>query len=209
MRHRQVFAVAAVALAGLTTACGNRPNNLETYYDDPPVNDATSAAPVVPPPAARPAAPSPSAPVPDPRVAAGAAASAALLSDEDVADEGVVPGSGKASGCLSGLAPGERRSASWVYPSGSGLTHEVTAYPGRSGAEVVSATQCAGQVLAVPPQPGVTGQRAWCDGSTCTVLVAKGELVSALCVVASTPARAADAAKRLLPRVVAKLVAQP
>ncbi|QRP49999.1 hypothetical protein [Amycolatopsis sp. FDAARGOS 1241] len=204
MRHRQVLAVAAVALVGLTAGCGHRPNNLETYYDDPaPAGDAASAAPVVPPPAEHPAPPSPS--VPDPR----AAASAALLSDEDVADEGVAPGPGKASGCLSGLAPGERRSASWVYPSGSGLTHEVTAYPGRSGAEVVAATECAGQVLSVPAQPGVTGLRAWCDGSTCTVLAAKGELVSALSVVASTPARAADAAKRLLPRVVAKLAAQP
>ncbi|WP_326835878.1 hypothetical protein VSH64_13270 [Amycolatopsis rhabdoformis] len=208
MRHRQVFAVAAVALVGLTTACGHRPNNLETYYDDPaPVNDSTSAAPLSPPPPVSPAS-SPSA-APDPRISAAAAASAALLSDEDVAEEGVTPGPGKASGCLSGLAQGERRSASWVYPSGSGLTHEVTAYAGGSGADVVSAADCAGQVLTVAPQPGVSAQRAWCEGSTCTVLLAKGELVSALSVVASTPARAADAAKRLLPKVVAKLVAQP
>ncbi|WP_432844694.1 hypothetical protein ACQPXB_25555 [Amycolatopsis sp. CA-161197] len=208
MRHRQVLAVAAVALVGLTTACGNRPNNLQTYYDDPtPTSDATSSAPVTPPPAAPPS--TPASPSPDPRILAAAAASAALLSDEDVAEEGVAPGPGKASGCLSGLAQGERRSASWVYPSGSGITHEVTAYAGGSGAEVVSAADCAGQVLAIPPQPGVSQQRAWCDGSTCTVLLAKGELVSALSVAASTPARAADAAKRLLPKLVAKLVAQP
>ncbi|MEU4671433.1 hypothetical protein AB0F91_26490 [Amycolatopsis sp. NPDC023774] len=208
MRHRQVLAVAAVALAGFTTACGNRPNDLETYYDDPTsVNDATSFAPVTPPPAAPPS--TPASPSPDPRILAAAAASAALLSDEDVAEEGVAPGPGKASGCLAGLAQGERRSASWVYPSGSGITHEVTAYAGGSGADVVSAADCAGQVLAIPPQPGAAQQRAWCEGSTCTVLLAKGELVSALSVVASTPARAADAAKRLLPKVVAKLVAQP
>ncbi|WIX76158.1 hypothetical protein QRX50_32420 [Amycolatopsis carbonis] len=208
MRHRQVLAVAAVALAGLTTACGNRPNDLETYYDDPtPVSDAASSAPVTPPHVAPPS--TSASPSPDPRVLAAAAASAALLSDEDVAEEGVAPGPGKASGCLSGLAQGERRSASWVYPSGSGITHEVTAYAGGSGADVVSAADCAGQVLEIPPQPGVSQQRAWCDGSTCTVLLATGELVSALSVAASTPARAADAAKRLLPRIVAKLVAQP
>ncbi|MGW4486214.1 hypothetical protein ACWEOE_20515 [Amycolatopsis sp. NPDC004368] len=209
MRHRQVLAVAAVALVGLTTACGNRPNNLETYYDDPvPVTDSTSAAPVVP---AEHVAPpsSPASASPDPRISAAAEATAALLSDEDVAEEGVAPGPKKASGCLAGLAQGERRSASWVYPSGSGLTHEVTAYVGGSGADVVSAAGCVGQVLAIEPQQGVSAQRAWCDGSTCTVLLARGELVSALSVVASTPARAADAAKRLLPKVVAKLVAQP
>lgn len=207
MRHRQALAVAAVALAGLTAACGNRPNDLETYYDDPaPVNDSAGAP--SPPPVAQRVLPS-TPPKRDPQVAAGAAASAAVLSEEDVADEGVVPGPGRASGCLSALAPGESRSASWVYPSGSGLTNEVTAYPGQSGADVVSAMKCAGQVLSVPVQPGVAAQRAWCDGATCTVVVAKGELVSALSVVASTPSRAADAAKRLLPRVVAKLGAQP
>jgi hypothetical protein len=41
------------------------------------------------------------------------------------------------------------------------------------------------------------------------VLVAKGNLVSALSVAARTPTRAADAAKRLLPKLAAKLVAQP
>jgi hypothetical protein len=202
VRHRQVLAVAAVAFVGLA-GCGNRPNNLETYYDDPtPVRDTPSAA----------AAPAPRLPVvpkPDARAVAIAAVPRALLSDEDVAEEGVHPGAGKVSGCLTGLAAGEQRSASWVYPSGSVLDHQVTAYPDRSGADVVSGADCAGTVLSLPAQAGVTGLRAWCEGSTCTVLVAKGNLVSALSVAASTPTRAADAAKRLLPKLVAKLVAQP
>jgi hypothetical protein len=205
VRHRQVLAVAAVAFVGLA-GCGNRPNNLETYYDDPtPVRDTPSAAAA---PAPRPPA-VPVVPKPDARAVAIAAVPRVLLSDEDVAEEGVHPGAGKVSGCLTGLAAGEQRSASWVYPSGSVLDHQVTAYPDRSGADVVSGADCAGTVLSLPAQAGVTGLRAWCEGSTCTVLVAKGNLVSALSVAASTPTRAADAAKRLLPKLVAKLVAQP
>ena len=195
--------MAAVAFVGLA-GCGNRPNNLETYYDDPaPVSETPSAAPVP-----RPSSP-PVKPRPDPRAVAVAAVSAALLSDEDVAEEGVHPGAGKVSGCLTGLAVGERRSASWMYPSGSVLDHQVTAYPDRSGADVVSGAECAGTELSLPAQEGVAALKAWCEGSTCTVLMAKGNLVSALSVAASTSTRAADAAKRLLPKLVAKLVAQP
>ncbi|WP_051790847.1 hypothetical protein [Amycolatopsis jejuensis] len=200
MRHRQALAVLVGlgAMAGLA-GCGNRPNNLETYYDDPtPVHDTSVAA------APRPVAPVSPSPAPDPR-----RAQEALLSDPDVAEEGVAPGSGRVSGCLNGLAAGERKSVSWVYPSGSALTHEVTVYADRSGADVVSAMHCAGTEVSLPPQPGVTAQRAWCDGATCAVLLAKGNLVSALSVVASTPARAQDAAKRLLPKLVAKLPLQP
>lgn len=202
--------MAAVAFVGLA-GCGNRPNNLETYYDDPaPVSDTPSAAAApVPRPQTAPSAPV--KPRPDPRAVAVAVAAVAgaLLSDEDVAEEGVHPGAGKVLGCLTGLAAGERRSASWMYPSGSVLDHQVTAYPDRSGADVVSGAECAGTALSLPAQEGVTGLRAWCEGSTCTVLVAKGNLVSALSVAASTPTRAADAAKRLLPKLVAKLVTQP
>ena len=209
MRRRQVPAVAALvglgALAGLA-GCGNRPNDLEHYYDDPA--PAPSSQPHVQTEIAAqtpsPVPPPSSAPAPDPR-----RADAVLLSDADVAEEGVRPGTGKVSGCLTGLAAGERKSVSWVYPSGSALTHEVTAYAGRSGAEVVSAAQCAGAPVVLPPQQGVDGQRAWCEGSTCAVLLAKGSLVSALSVAASTPERAQDAAKRLLPKLAEKLVAQP
>ncbi|MBB4683613.1 hypothetical protein [Amycolatopsis jiangsuensis] len=201
MRHRQVPAVAVlVGLGALNLAgCGNRPNDLETYYDDPSPSPETSA-PVQPPaPAPVSVPPSPSRAAVDPRPA--------LLSDEDVAEEGVTPGAGQASGCLSGLAAGERRSASWRYPSGSVLTHEVTAYADRRGADVVSAADCAGEVVALPTAPGVAEQRVWCADATCSVLLANGNVVSALSVAASTPERAQDAAKRLLPKLAAKLAA--
>ncbi|RJQ77577.1 hypothetical protein [Amycolatopsis panacis] len=195
MRHRQVPAVAVlVGLGALTLAgCGNRPNNLETYYDDPSPAPETSSAPVRP----STSVATPSRVAVDPR--------AVVLSDEDVAEEGVRPGGGRVSGCLGGLAAGVRQSASWVYPSGSVLTNEVTSYPDRVGAAVVSGAKCGGVVVSLPVAEGVAAQRAWCEGATCSVLLAKGNVVSALSVAASTPARAQDAAKRLVPKLAARL----
>jgi hypothetical protein len=204
VRHRQVVALAAVALVGLTGCDGPDPNNLETYYDDP-APSATQAEPTTEVPVS-PAKAAPAAPVaPDP----GLLAQRALLSDQDVADEGVQPGPGAASGCLSGEASASSRTATWRYPSGSMLRHEVAAYPGRSATDVVASADCAGHTVDVPAQAGVERQRAWCNGKTCTVLLAKGTLVSGLTVSASTEVRAIDAAKRLLPAMAAKLTSQP
>lgn len=203
MRHRQVVALAAVALAGLTACDGPDPNNLETYYDDPAPTSATvEAAPVSP---ARAAPVTPPVAVPDP----GLLAERALLSDADVAEEGVQPGSGEASGCLTAGVSTSSRTATWRYPSGSVLRHRVAAYPERAAVDAVANAECAGKTVTVPPQSGVDLQRAWCEGKTCTVLLAKGNLVSGLTVSASTETRAVDAAKRLLPAMTAKLTAQP
>ena len=137
------------------------------------------------------------------------ARSRALLSDADVAEEGVQPGSGAASGCLTQGVSASSRTATWRYPSGSVLRHRVAAYPDPAAAEAVANAECAGKTVSVPEQPGVDLQRAWCEGKTCTVLLAKGKLVSGLTVSASTETRAVDAAKRLLPTMTAKLTAQP
>ncbi|MFD9962538.1 hypothetical protein [Amycolatopsis sp. NPDC058986] len=200
MRQGRVLAVAAVALFGLA-GCADRPNDLETYYDDPTPTSTPSPASA----AAKPPTPAPSrAAVPrtvDPALA--------LLSDEDVAEEEVHPGQGKASGCLGDPAGAAQRSASWLYASGAVLSHQVSAYPDRKGADVVATAKCEGRPVTLPPQPGVSAQRAWCAGGTCTVWLAKGNLVSVLSVAASTEARAMDAAKRLSPLVAGKLVAQP
>ncbi|MGW5721681.1 hypothetical protein ACWEVP_36290 [Amycolatopsis sp. NPDC003865] len=203
MRHRQVIALAAVALAGLTACDGPDPNNLETYYDDPvPTSPApvTSEAPVnraqvVP---ATPAAPD-----------FGLVAQRALLSDADVAEEGVQPGSGEVAGCLADGPSAGSRTTTWRYPSGSELSHRVVAFADSSAAQAVAENECAGKTVSVPVQPGVERQQAWSDGKTCTVLLAKGRLVSELTVSASTGTRAVDAAKRLLPAMAAKLAAQP
>ena len=205
MRHRQVVALAAVALAGLTGCNGPDPNNLETYYDDP----APTSSPVPPSAEEAPVSPAKAAPVTPPAPDPGLLAGHALLTDADVADEGVQPGSGEASGCLTDDVSATSRTATWRYPSGSVLRHRVTAYPDRPAAGVVAGADCTGKVVSLPAQPGVEGQRAWCEGKTCTVLLAKGKLVSALTVSASTETRAVDAAKRLLPAMTAKLTAQP
>lgn len=204
MRHRQAIALAAVALVGLTGCDGPDPNNLETYYDDPVPPPATSA-PVV---TEAPVSPAKAAPATPKAPDLGELAQDALLSDADVAEEGVQPASGEASGCLAD-ASATSRTATWRYPSGSVLSHRVAAYPDRAVAGVVADADCAGKAVSVPAQAGVERQRAWCDGKTCTVLLAKGRLVSGLTVSASTEARAVDAAKRLLPAMAAKLAAQP
>ncbi|UUV32537.1 hypothetical protein NQK81_03505 [Amycolatopsis roodepoortensis] len=198
MRHRQVLAVATVALFGLS-GCADRPNDLDTYYDDPtPTPAAEPSQPSVKP-QANPVPPSSTrAPVP-------AAVSAALLTDEDVAEEEVVPGEGKVSGCLTGITRGTSRSATWSYASGSTLEHQVTEYTDRDASDVVLRADCDGRKLTLAKQTGVEVQRAWCDGTTCTVLLAKGKLVSALSVTAGTEARATEAAKRLLPIVAQRL----
>ncbi|MFJ8912854.1 hypothetical protein [Amycolatopsis sp. NPDC102389] len=198
MRHRQVLAVATVALFGLS-GCADRPNDLDTYYDDPtPTPAAEPAQPSVKPQANPVPPPSTRAPVP-------AAVSAALLTDEDVAEEEVVPGESKVSGCLTGLTRDTSRSATWSYPSGSTLEHQVTEYSGRGASDVVTQADCEGKKLTLTKQTGIEVQRAWCEGTTCTVLLAKGKLVSALSVTAGTEARATDAAKRLLPIVAQRL----
>ncbi|WET82897.1 hypothetical protein P3102_17650 [Amycolatopsis sp. QT-25] len=196
MRHRQVLAVATVALFGLS-GCADRPNDLDTYYDDPA--PTPTAEPVQP--SVRPQA----APMPPSSSPAPAAVSAALLTDEDVAGEEVVPGVGEVSGCLTGLTRDTSRSATWSYPSGSKLEHQVTEYTDRGASAVVTRADCAGKKLTLTKQAGVEIQRAWCEGTTCTVLLAKGKLVSALSVTAGTGTRATDAAKRLLPIVAERL----
>ncbi|MEV6443792.1 hypothetical protein [Amycolatopsis sp. NPDC051716] len=205
MRHRQAIALAAVALVGLTGCDGPDPNDLETYYDDPV--PTSSAAPAAAPKTSEvPVSPAKATPVqPDP----GGLAQRALLSDADVAGEGVQPGSGEASGCLADGPSAAGRTATWRYPSGSVLSHRVVVFPDRSAARAVAENECAGKPVSVPVQPGVERQQAWCEGKTCTVLLAKGMLVSELTVSASTETRAVDAAKRLLPAMTAKLAAQP
>ena len=203
MRHRQAVFLAAVALVGLS-GCAADPDELKPDYDD---MTPTSAPSTVPPVTSVPVSPLKATPTaqPDP----GPLLDKVLLSDEDVAAEGVHPGAGEASGCLTDAVAATSRTSTWLYPAGSVLRHRVMAYPDKSGADVVAAAECAGKVLTISAQPGVDQQRAWCEGSTCTVLLAKGNLVSALTVSASTETRAADAAKRLLPAMAAKLTAQP
>jgi hypothetical protein len=211
VRHRQVLAVVAVASAVLS-GCADRPNDLDTYYDDPTTTTTTTtAAPAVAPPPVVRSDPPPSTtskPV-SPLVRTVAQA---VLTDADLAEEGVSPGEAKVSNCLPMLRvdePDEQlaQDGSWRYPTGSSLEQRVVAYPGKGAAAVVQAVKCAGQAVTLPAVAGIDAQRGWCEGSTCTVLLAKGELVSGVQVTANTAARASEAAKRLAKIAAAKLKA--
>jgi hypothetical protein len=205
VRHRQLVALAAVALAGLA-GCANRPNDLSTYYNDP----TTSAAPQPPSPPPVPSTPPTTSREPSALVRT---VTQAALIDSDLAAEGVQPAEppSQVTGCLTTLPPTEDpallHSANWQYPSGSSLRHQVVGYPTKEAAAVLSAVHCPGQELTLPAAPGIDVQHAWCEGSTCTVLLAQGRLVSGVQVTASTGVRAAEAAKRLAKVVVAKLSA--
>jgi hypothetical protein len=206
VRLRQVVAVVAVASAVLG-GCADRPNDLDTYYDDP---TTTTAAPAKAPPPVMPSVPPPST-TSKPVSPLVRTVTQAVLTAADLAEEGVSPGEAKVANCLPMLpAPGEGQPAlngSWRYPTGSSLEQRVVAYPGKGAVAVVQAVKCAGQPVTLPAVAGIDAQRGWCEGSTCTVLLAKGELVSGVQVTANTAARASDAAKRLAKIAAAKLKA--
>jgi len=181
--------------------------NLETYYDDPTTPSAPQT--VTPSPVqkvAPPSTPSPVSPLVSPAIKA-------VFTEADLAGEGVTPDASRSTvtGCLASLPPVDSadllRRSDWKYTSGSVLTHEVAAYPAKEGTAVLAEAKCPGQPLTVAALTGVDAHRAWCEGSTCTVLMAKGHFVSGVRVTASTPARASEAAKRLAKVAAAKLVA--
>ncbi|GAA1986186.1 hypothetical protein [Amycolatopsis minnesotensis] len=195
-----VTAITAFALAGLA-GCADRPNDLETYYDETTPPTTASAASDAPP-ASEPPSPA------QPPVAAPPTVepATALLSDPDLAEEGVrrAPEAPPAAGCPAGMPP-QAVSAHWRYQSGALLSQRVAAYPGGKAAEMVPTLGCAGRPVAIASPPGADAVSAWSSGTTCTVLVAKGDLLSVIDVAASSEARAVDAAKRLAPVAAGKL----
>lgn len=199
MRHGGLIAVAAVALVGLA-GCADRPNNLDTYYDET-AQDAEPAPRVAAAPGTTAVAPTTAAPASTaPRL--DGSVTSALLTEADVASEGVAPAdtSHMAGDCLSGLPAGRSAAASWQYPTGSELKQWVVGYPGGSASSVVTELRCGAAVpLDVTAPHGADSHRAWCVGQACTVLLAKGELVSVVQVAAGSVERAAEAAVRLAP----------
>ncbi|SDY45580.1 hypothetical protein SAMN05421504_105606 [Amycolatopsis xylanica] len=193
MPRRGAAVVAAVALLGLS-GCADRPNDLDTYYDDPTTSvkpPSPSATPVPPPPR-----PSASASVERP----------VLLTAADLAEEGVERASvGPAKGCLAELPDNVIGEAAWWYPTGASLNQRVVSFPPKGAGAALKAVKCDGQQHTIPAQPGVDAQRVWCTGPTCTVLLAKGATLSAVQVTAGSAARALDAAKRLAPLAAEKL----
>jgi hypothetical protein len=203
VRHGRVLILATVVLTGVT-GCANRPNNLETYYDNPG-SGPTSAAPA-------PAASSSSAARNAPASSTTATdiaqeVTAAVLTSADLSGQGVhVASTRPANGaCFNSVPAGDPRGTSWLYNSGSSLIQQVTGYLDKSATDVVNQAQCGGRELSLPSTPGADVARGWCQGTTCTVLLATGHVLSGLQVDASTESRAADAVQSVAPIAAAKL----
>ena len=194
--------LAAVVLTGLT-GCADRPNDLETYYDKP----AGAATPSGTPPATSPGASAAQAAANGPVDHVAEDVAAAVLTKSDLASEGVREAAARAANgsCFDAVPAGDPRGSTWLYTSGSSLTQQVTGYLDRTAADVLAQVDCDGQVLAVPRPAGAEAARAWCDGTTCTLLLASGHVLSGLQVTASTQTRAAEAVKGLAPLAAEKL----
>ncbi|NYI92095.1 hypothetical protein HNR02_005470 [Amycolatopsis endophytica] len=186
--------LAAVVLTGLT-GCADRPNDLETYYDTSGGTGTPTSAPSAP-----------SSDVPVEQAAANApvdhvaeAVEAAVLTKSDLVNEGVREAAARAANgsCFDAVPAGDPRGSTWLYNSGSSLTQQVTGYLDRTAADVLASVDCGGQTLSVPRPDGAEAARAWCDDTTCTLLLAGGHVLSGLQVTASTASRAADAVKGL------------
>lgn len=206
-----VAAVGALAVAGLG-GCADGTNDLGAS-DEPRTNPPTKAQRE---PASQPAAGAPD-PSPDPRLAAlEEVLLGAVLTDEDVAGEGVKPvGPAVAplQGCLAripvGLAADLRKHAGWKYPTGSSLDQLVTAYPDRPAAEVLKLrVNCGGDELKADPVAPVDAHKAWCKGPACTIVMAKGKVLSAVQVTAGARDRAAEAVQRLAPIAATRLAGE-
>ncbi|WP_116109086.1 hypothetical protein [Amycolatopsis ruanii] len=196
--------LAAVVLTGLT-GCADRPNDLETYYDKP----AGAATPSATTPATSSSVSVGQAAVNSPVNHIAEDVAAAVLTKSDLANEGVREAAARAANgsCFDAVPAGDPRGSTWLYTSGSALTQQVTGYLDRTAAEVLAQVDCDGQPLTVTRPAGAEAARAWCDGTTCTVLLAGGHVLSGLQVTASTQTRAADAVKGLAALVAEKLPA--
>ena len=205
MRHGRGVVLAAVLLTGLT-GCADRPNDLETYYEKQTGSPSSttpspSTSTVAPPAAVDPAASAQTA-------IAGEVADA-VLSKDDLVREGVRQAATPAENgdCFSAVPSGDPRGASWTYSSGSSLLQQVTGYLDRTAVDVLTKVQCEGQALTVPLPSGADAVRGWCQGTTCTVLLAGGHVLSGLQVTASSLSRATDAVRSLAPLAAKKLPA--
>lgn len=206
MRHGRVLIVAAVVLAGVT-GCANRPNNLETYYDEPSSSPSTTTEQAKIEPSA--AAQRETAPASGTADQIAQQVSAAVLTAQDLVHQGVHAATTRAGNgaCFGAVPAGDPRGASWVYNSGSTLTQQVTGYLDKLAKDVLAQVRCGGDSLnlGVALPPGAEMVRGWCQGTTCTVLLASGHVLSGLQVTATTTARASDAVRSLVPIAAAKL----
>ncbi|MBA0125815.1 hypothetical protein H0B56_09705 [Haloechinothrix sp. YIM 98757] len=211
-----------VALVAVLSACADRPNDLDTYYDD---RDGSTERAEQAGQADGPGTDDEPASTVDAQ--AQRTAGAALMWDGDVADEGVQrreSGPGTPEGCLAEVLDGgggdasdgegdsgdtdsdevtdSYHAAAWEYPTGSHLDHYVTALPADSGS-VLAALDCPGEPLDVDVT-GIDEHTALCvhveqEDSTCTALLQHEQVFSVVRVTARWAPRAEEAIERLAP----------
>ncbi|WP_075974319.1 RAD23 family protein [Actinokineospora bangkokensis] len=214
------LAACATALpAALLAGCSGRANDLSTYYDDPA---AVSSAP----PSTSTAAPATSTTPPGPAPAELVAEAA--LTQADLVEEGVTPVGAPASSlaialpdCAINLGAGADAglTAQWRYARGSVLRQYVVHTPEQSG--VTAAVEAARDALdcrsftvsgtrfliddgfTLDEVDGADRQLSWCAGAntrvSCTVVLASGDLLTAVSVESTTTKAARDAITRVAP----------
>lgn len=213
MRYARALVLAVAAIA-LLSGCSDRPNDLDTYYDDPPAGATSSSQADERSGRTGPSSAAEDAPASPTKTLDRVDVAAVLLTDQDVAGEGVfrVSGGLKAlPGCL-GMLPKQTgakfaRAATWQYPTGSALNQLALGYPGREASTVLHSVPCAdGQPVPVDLPPTVDAARSWCAGATCAVLLGRDHIVSGVQVAAGTAERAREAVRRLVPQAVTTLL---
>jgi hypothetical protein len=220
--------VGAVLPVLMVTACSGKPNDLRHYRDEEPPAAADSSSTseqtrVDAPPAA------PPSPSRTPARLDRHALSSADLAEEEVRPEGVPSRAvlNALADCGAPLRAGSPATAgyqaAWAYSTGATLRQYVASYPDGAAAvlDVVRDSLDCGRFRAgegqfqvdpsfeLPPAEGVDSQLSWCSQSprqsTCTLLLAKGPLLSAVAVTASADSRAKAAVTRIAPRAVTAL----
>ncbi|SDI06050.1 hypothetical protein SAMN05192558_101815 [Actinokineospora alba] len=222
MRRVQALAGAAVLPVLLATACSDRPNDLYTYYDDPSSEAATTAAP-------SPVTTSTTTTTTTTTRRASDPAAAALTAIDLAAEEVQPDGAPKTlvetalPDCAAPLPSAtDAIATTWRYASGSVLRQYVAVHAAGSSVidDLKDALDCGTFTVdglryeiddaaktAVPP--GVDAGHTWCATNprrpTCTLALAKADVLSVVTVEASTLARAQAAIARLAPVAAGKL----
>ncbi|MDQ3406233.1 MAG: hypothetical protein M3548_23035 [Actinomycetota bacterium] len=223
MRRAQALTVVGAAVL-LVAGCSNRPNDLYSYYDAPaPPTVPVSTAPVVG------ATSSPTATSSAP--ARSDQAVAAAMTEKDLKAEGVIAQGAPVPEVLAvlpdcgaelGTATAGVRTT-WRYASGSMLRQYVAGYPDDAAVTVGTvreALTCGtfrvegtpyriDEGVDVTALSDVDAKDSWCATaqrlSICTLILAKGPVVTVVSVEAGTAARARAAVARIAPIAVNSL----
>ncbi|PPK71027.1 hypothetical protein V5P93_002885 [Actinokineospora auranticolor] len=235
MRRVHAAAIAAILPATLVAACSNRPNDLYTYYDDPTATTTTADAPQPAAIASTPAAAPTSTASSSEGLVAAAALTPADLAEEEVTAAPDQPVESWELPCAVTVGAGRDAgtATAWRYASGAELVQYVAhtreavsataaikvdkarceRRPSTSSAPTSTPAAPSGyrldQPAALPEFPGVDAKATWCAGTanraTCAVVLASGEVVSAVAVTASSASRARTALTRVSAKAYAAL----